>query len=59
MKNLDQRLVDDFQAVAIILAMATVFFGIQYQKALDTLSKTPVDGTWALESVTAEGICRI
>ena len=36
----DKQLVDDFQAVAIILALATVFFGIQYQKVLDVLSES-------------------
>lgn len=35
----DRQLVDDFQAVAIILALATVFFGIQYQKVLDILAE--------------------
>ncbi|HTV73225.1 MAG TPA: hypothetical protein VME66_05950 [Candidatus Acidoferrales bacterium] len=37
--ELDRQLIDNFQAVAITLALATVFFGIQYQKVLDVLSE--------------------
>ncbi len=34
-------MVDDFQAISVILALATVLFGLQYQKILDAL-RTPV-----------------
>jgi hypothetical protein len=33
--DLDQQLIDNFQAAAVILALAAVFFGIQYQMILD------------------------
>jgi hypothetical protein len=52
--GLDHRLVDDFQAVAIIFAIATVFFGIQYQKVLDTVAKRPVGGPVAKAAMVTE-----
>lgn len=48
---LDRELIDDFQAVAVILAVATVFFGIQYQKVLDVLDERLPAGPVAREEL--------
>lgn len=42
--GLDKDLVDDFQAISIILALTTVWFGLQYQTILSSLSRPIPDG---------------
>jgi hypothetical protein len=49
--TLNHDLIDDFQAVAVILALATVFFGIQYQKVLDVLDEPIPAGPAAREAL--------
>jgi hypothetical protein len=49
--TLNHDLIDDFQAVSVILALATVFFGIQYQKVLDVLDEPVPAGPVAREAL--------
>jgi hypothetical protein len=51
--DLDHRLIDNFQAAAVILAVATVFFGIQYQAILDASAKAVPEGPAARKHAAA------
>jgi len=45
--DLDRSFVDDFQAIAVLLALAAVLFGVKYQKILDGRDGPPVVGAVA------------
>lgn len=48
-EHLHKELVDDFQAISIILALATVFFGTQYAAILSARGRTqPIAGDEAI-----------
>jgi hypothetical protein len=49
--NFDKELLDNFQAISTLLALAVVLFGLQYQKILDAVRTSIPEGPLARAGV--------